>query len=109
MAVHYLAVAASEHRDLEAELTDAAAHAIDHSIVLAGIASVEDESVSRSNLNFKLGGCFWRLHPERSPRALHCASSRSFVSCAQDAGLRTDLLKQFYQNTLRTRVENGVS
>ena len=31
--------------DFEAELTDAAAHAIDGSVVLAGIACVEDQTV----------------------------------------------------------------
>ena len=51
MAVHHLAVAAGEHRDLEAELADAAAHAIHGGIVLAGIAGVEDQPVDGPGLD----------------------------------------------------------
>jgi hypothetical protein len=54
MAVHGFPIAASEHRDLEAELTNAAAHAIDRSVVLAGIASVEDELIDVPGLNLCL-------------------------------------------------------
>ena len=52
MAIDHLAVAAGQHRDLEAELPDAAAHAIDRGVVLAGIACVEDQLVDRPDLNF---------------------------------------------------------
>jgi hypothetical protein len=42
MAVHHFAVAAGEHRDLETELADAAAHAIHYGVVLPGVACVQD-------------------------------------------------------------------
>ncbi|HKA00867.1 MAG TPA: hypothetical protein VKE70_30355 [Candidatus Solibacter sp.] len=45
MAVDNLAVGSREHRDLEAEFTDAAAHPIDGVVVFAGIASIEDQLV----------------------------------------------------------------
>ena len=51
MAVDDLAVAARQHRDLEAELADAAAHAIHRGVVLAGIAGVEDQLVDRPLLD----------------------------------------------------------
>ena len=51
VAIDDLAVAAREHRDLEAELANAAAHAIDRGVVLAGVASVEDETINVPNLN----------------------------------------------------------
>ncbi len=53
VTVHHLAVAARQHRNLEAELADAAAHAIDRGVVLAGIACVEDQSVDRPNLDLR--------------------------------------------------------
>ena len=39
MPVHHLAVAACQHRNLEAELADAAAHPVNYGFVFAGIAS----------------------------------------------------------------------
>ena len=53
VAVNDLAVAAGQHGDLEAELANAAAHAIDRGVVLAGIACVEDQSVNGPNLDFR--------------------------------------------------------
>ena len=53
MAVHDLAVAASEHRNLEAELADAAAHGIDHGVIFSGITGVEDEAVDGPGSDFK--------------------------------------------------------
>ena len=52
VAVHDLAVAACQHGDLEAELANAAAHAIHRGVVLAGIACVEDQLVDRPSLDF---------------------------------------------------------
>ena len=43
MTIYNLTVAASKYRDLEAELADAAAHAIHGGIVLARVARVENE------------------------------------------------------------------
>jgi hypothetical protein len=43
MAVNYLAVAASQHGDFEAEFPDAAAHAIHGGVVLSRIANIEDQ------------------------------------------------------------------
>jgi hypothetical protein len=45
MPVYNLSIAACEYRDLESELPNARAHAIDGGIVLAGIAGVEDQPV----------------------------------------------------------------
>jgi hypothetical protein len=53
VVIHHLTVAASEHRDLEAELADAALHAIDDGVVLAGIAGVPDESINSPDLDFE--------------------------------------------------------
>ena len=53
MAVHDLAVAACEHRNFETKLTDAAAHAIDDSVVLPGIAGVKDQTVDGPSLDFE--------------------------------------------------------
>jgi hypothetical protein len=50
-AIDHLSVTASEHRDFEAELPDAAAHAINGSVVLSGIARVEDQVFDRPLLN----------------------------------------------------------
>jgi len=97
VAVYHLAIATSEYRNLEAELADAAAHAIHDGVVLARIAGIEDQAVYGPDLYFELDGWFWRLHADDSTR--ESTSTRSSVSCAQDAGLRTDLLKQFYQKT----------
>ena len=47
VAVDDLAVAAREHRDLESELADAAAHAIHRGVVLSGIARVKNKLVDR--------------------------------------------------------------
>ena len=41
MTIDDFAVAAGQHRDLEAELPDAAAHAIHGSVVLAWVARIE--------------------------------------------------------------------
>ena len=53
VAVDHLAVAAGQHRNLEAEFADAAAHAIHGGVVLARVAGVEDEAVDRPDLNLK--------------------------------------------------------
>jgi hypothetical protein len=45
VAVHDGSVAAREHRDLEAEFADAAAHAIHGGVVLAWVAGVENKPV----------------------------------------------------------------
>jgi hypothetical protein len=42
VAINYLAVAADQHRDLEAELTVRRTHAIDGGVIFAGIAGIED-------------------------------------------------------------------
>ena len=55
MAIHHFAVAAREHGNLEAELADAAAHAIHGGVVLARVAGVEDEPVDVPDLDFQ--GC----------------------------------------------------
>jgi hypothetical protein len=54
MAVDDFPVAPGEHRDFEAELANAAAHAIHRGVVLAGIASVEDELFDGPLLNARL-------------------------------------------------------
>jgi hypothetical protein len=51
VSVDDFTVAAGKHRDFEAELADAAAHAIDGGIVLAGVPGVEDELVDWPQLN----------------------------------------------------------
>ena len=56
MTIHHLAVAAGQHGDFEAELANAAAHAIHRGVVLARIAGVEDQPVDRPNLDFRGGG-----------------------------------------------------
>jgi hypothetical protein len=43
---------AGQYRDLETELTDAVAHAIDGGVILAGIACVEDQLVDLPGLDF---------------------------------------------------------
>src|SRR5215468_3606651 len=45
VTINDLTIRASQHRDLETELTDAAAHAIDGGVVLARVADVENELV----------------------------------------------------------------
>jgi hypothetical protein len=52
VAINDFAVAAGQDRNLEAELTDAAAHAIHDGVVLPGIPRVEDELVDGPALNF---------------------------------------------------------
>ena len=54
VAVHDFAVAAGEHGNLEAELADAAAHAIDRGVVLSRVACVEDQLVDGPGLDFSL-------------------------------------------------------
>ena len=51
MPVDHFTIAAGEHRDLEAELADAAAHAVHGRIVLPRVACVEDQPVDRPDLN----------------------------------------------------------
>ena len=51
VAIDDFAVAARQHGNLEAELADAAAHAIDGGVVLAGIAGVENELIDRPDLD----------------------------------------------------------
>jgi hypothetical protein len=51
VTINHFAVAAGEHWNLEAELADAAAHAIDDRVVLPGVARVEDQAVNGSDLN----------------------------------------------------------
>jgi hypothetical protein len=53
VAVHHLAVAAGQHRDLEAELSNAAAHAIDGCVVLARVPGVQDQFVDLPNLDLE--------------------------------------------------------
>jgi hypothetical protein len=63
VAIDHFAVAAGEHGDLEPELADAAAHAIDGGIVLTGISGVEDQPVDRPDLDLEvLGCCVLRKH-----------------------------------------------
>jgi hypothetical protein len=57
MPIYHLAVAARKYRDLEAELADAAAHAIHDAVVLAGIASVENQAVNRPDVDFERRRC----------------------------------------------------
>ena len=78
VAVDDFAVAAGEHRDLEAELADAAAHAIDGGVVLARIAGVEDELVDRPLLNARR--C--RLRNHSTPRRKLSWLEDSFGGCA---------------------------
>ena len=67
MAIDHFTIAAGEHRNLEAELADAAAHAIDDCIVLARVACVENEPVERPDLDLPgLRRCFLREHTSPS-------------------------------------------
>jgi hypothetical protein len=54
VAINDFSVAAGEHRNLEAELTDAAAHAIDGGVILPRVARVEDEPIGVPGLNLRL-------------------------------------------------------
>jgi hypothetical protein len=56
MAVHQLTVAASEHRNFEAELADAVAHAIDDSVISAGIPGAQNQAVNGPDLDFESRG-----------------------------------------------------
>src|ERR1035438_2787417 len=56
MPVDHVAIAAGQYRDLEAEFADAAAHAINDSIILAGIAGVENQLVNRPIFDARLCG-----------------------------------------------------
>ena len=51
MAIDHFTVTAREHWDLETELADAAAHAIDDRIVLPGVACVKDKPIDRPDFN----------------------------------------------------------
>jgi hypothetical protein len=51
VAIHDLAVAAGEHRNLETELADAGAHAVNGGIVLSRVAGVEDQPVEGPDLD----------------------------------------------------------
>ena len=51
MAIDHRAVAACQDRDLEPEFSDVAAHAIYGCVVLAGIASIENQLVDRPVLD----------------------------------------------------------
>ena len=51
VTINDLTIAAGEHRDLEAELADAATHTIHDRIVLPWVACVEDETVNGPDLN----------------------------------------------------------
>jgi hypothetical protein len=64
MAVDHLTVAAGQHGTLEAEFPEAAAHAIHSSIVLARVASIEDEPVDGPALNLQ---GLWRGRPAGLP------------------------------------------
>jgi hypothetical protein len=55
MTVHDFSVGAREHGDLESELADAAADPLHRSVVLSGIAGVENQAVSGADLNFDRG------------------------------------------------------
>ena len=61
MAVNDLAVAAGQHRNLEAELTEAAAHPFNRGVVLAGIPGVQHQPIDVPCLNFE--GLRRRDHP----------------------------------------------
>ncbi len=54
MPVDHFAVAAGQHRDLEAELPDARAHAVHDRIVLSRVARVEDEPVDGPDLDLRV-------------------------------------------------------
>jgi hypothetical protein len=54
MAVHDLAVGAGKHWDLEAEFTDAAAHAIHCCVVLAWVAGVENKPVDGPDFHLQV-------------------------------------------------------
>jgi hypothetical protein len=88
VAIYYLAVAASKYRDLEAELADAAAHAIHGGVVLARVARVENQPVDGLDFDFQ---CLRRFqHPEVSIHTLQDGvvfDKGSFGSCALGAGL----------------------
>jgi hypothetical protein len=51
VTVHHFAVAAGQHRDLEAELADRAGHTIDHPVVLARIPRVGHEPINMPDLD----------------------------------------------------------
>jgi hypothetical protein len=53
VSIHHLTVASREHRNFEAELTDAAAHAIDGGVVFPGITSLEDQLLDGPDLDLK--------------------------------------------------------
>jgi hypothetical protein len=53
VAIDDFAVAAREHRNLESELANAAAHPIHNGVVPARIACVEDELVDRPLLDVR--------------------------------------------------------
>jgi hypothetical protein len=62
MAVHHFAVAAHQHGDLESELPDADAHAIDRGVVLAWISRIEDQLLDRPSLDFSGWQCNHAAH-----------------------------------------------
>jgi hypothetical protein len=84
VAIDHGSVAARQRRHFEAELAEAAAHAIHCGLVLPRIAGIEDQAVDGPGLNLQ---CLWRAHlSNTSPHALEresCVSCwRSFGGCA---------------------------
>jgi hypothetical protein len=56
MRVHHFPIAAGQHRNLEAKFVYGSHDAIHGSVVLAGIAGVEDQPVDGPDLDLKRGG-----------------------------------------------------
>jgi len=82
VSIHDSPVAAGEHGDLEAELADAAAHAIDGGIVFPRVARVKDEPIDRPELNFER---LRRCHSFGKHASPHLVEESS-EGCARGAG-----------------------